>query len=283
MSSTIDANERRWPFVILRPDMTDGRGPGFPPVSFAVRAAAVGPKTARRLGFIGLVTTFSSLARTGLHRRLAWVADRALLTGVRSRAAGRAVELERVRMSQDLHDDSLQALARVIHRLEVRDDTADECQALRAVAANLRDIATELRPPALDDLGVVPAIESIRHGDSSVVVTSSVRQAGYEPGDRPPPEVEVVVFRIVQEAVANAIEHSGCRAVRIEGHVRRRDVIVNVVDDGGGLDAEMVNAARLSGRIGVSTMRRRAATIDAKLTIRSATGSGTTVCLRWRA
>lgn len=229
------------------------------------------------------MTRLPGQVRDGLRLWLSRAADRAWLTDVRSRAAVSAVELERARLSQDLHDDSLQALARVIHQLEARHDTVDECQILRRVATNLRDIATELHPPALADLGVVPAIQSIGSSDQSVVVTSSVLHAGYERGDRPPQEVEVVVFRIVQEAVANAVAHSGCRVVRIEGHVRPGDVTVNVIDDGRGLSAGQINAAQRSGHIGVASMRRRAAIIDADLTFRSSTGLGTTVSLRWRA
>jgi two-component system, NarL family, sensor histidine kinase DegS len=261
----------------------DGPGPKARSVAFTVRASAA-PRTNEWIrGATNLATRIWGRARAGLRLGLSRVADRALLTDVRSRAAVGAVELERARLSQDLHDDSLKALARVIHQLEARNDTVDECQILRDVAANLRDIATELHPPALADLGVVPAIESIGSGDQSVVVTSSVRQAGYERGDRPPKDVEVVVFRIVQEAVANAIAHSGCRRVRIEGYVRPGDVTVDVIDDGRGLKSGQINAAQRSGHIGVASMRRRAAIIDAELTFRSSIGLGTTVSLRWRA
>lgn len=263
--------------------MAEGRGADVRSAAFSVRAVGARPAGMWPRGARSLVTRLSGRIRVGFRVGLSRAADRALLTDVRSRAAVRAVELERARLSQDLHDDSLRALARVIHQLEARDDTVDECQVLRTVAANLRDIATGLYPPALDDLGVVAAIESIRRGDPSVVVTSSLRQAGYARGDRPPQEVEVVVFRIVQEAVANAIAHSGCRVVRIEGHIRPGDVSVDVIDDGRGLNSGQVNAALRSGHIGVASMRRRAAIIHAHLTFRSTTGSGTTVSLRWRA
>lgn len=263
--------------------MHDGRGPKARSMAFTVRAAAALPTNELSHWARNLVMRVSGQVRVDLRLGLSRVADRAWLTDVRSRAAVSAVEQERARLSQDLHDDSLQALARVIHRLEARSDTVDECQILRNVAANLRDIATELHPPALADLGVVPAIESIGTGDQSVVVTSSVLQAGYERAARPPQEVEVVVFRIVQEAVANAVAHSGCRMVRIEGHVRHGDVAVDVIDDGRGLSSGQINAAQRSGHIGVASMRRRAAIINADLTFRSSTGSGTTVSLRWRA
>lgn len=224
------------------------------------------------------------LAYLGVRSRVAAMIDRVLLADVRERAAVRGADQERARVSRDLHDDPLQALAGVIHRLERQPDTAGEREVLRTVAAQLRDIATELHPPVLDDLGLVSAIEGLRPTtDTPIVVDISLTNRGYERTERPPADIEVVLYRIVAEAVANAIAHSGCRTIRIEGKVWSAEVAIDVVDDGRGVTDREIETAMRGGHIGVASMRRRADAIDARLTLRGTPGGGTTVSVRWQA
>jgi two-component system NarL family sensor kinase len=171
----------------------------------------------------------------------------------------------------------------VIHRLERAPNTEAERAALRTVAAHLRDVATELHPPVLDDLGLIAAIEALRPSDSSVDINISVAGSGYQRAQRPPPEVEIATYRIVQEAIANAIAHSGCRCIRVTGTVGRDEVVIDVADDGRGVSGRDIEAAMRAGHIGVASMRRRADAIDARMTHRSVAGTGTTVSLRWQA
>jgi signal transduction histidine kinase len=228
---------------------------------------------------VGVVVAVYVGLRTGLGRLL----DRMLLAEVRERAAVQAAEAERARLSRELHDDPLQALAGVIHRLERAPNTEAERAALRTVAAHLRDVATELHPPVLDDLGLIAAIEALRPSDSSVDINISVAGSGYQRAQRPPPEVEIATYRIVQEAIANAIAHSGCRCIRVTGTVGRDEVVIDVADDGRGVSGRDIEAAMRAGHIGVASMRRRADAIDARMTHRSVAGTGTTVSLRWQA
>ena len=217
--------------------------------------------------------------RAGIGR----VLDRALLAEVRERAAAQAAEAERARLSRELHDDPLQALAGVIHRLEAQPNTEPEQATLRSVAARLRDVATELHPPVLDDLGLVPAIESLRPSDPAVELLVSVAQHGYDRGGRPPADIEVAVFRIVQEAVTNAVSHARSAQVRVSGEVGPDAISIDVSDDGQGMDVREIELAMRDGHMGVASMRRRAEAIDARLSHHSSPGRGTTVRLRWPA
>ena len=233
--------------------------------------------------FVMAAAGIAVLAYLGVRSRVAAMIDRVLLADVRERAAVRGADEERARVSRDLHDDPLQALAGVIHRLERQPDTAAEREALRLVAAQLRDIATELHPPVLDDLGLVSAIEGLRPTDTALAFDISLSNGGYERTERPPAYIEVVLYRIVAEAVANAIAHSGCRTIRIEGRVRPDHVAIDVIDDGRGVTDREIETAMRGGHIGVASMRRRADAIDARLTLRGTPGSGTTVSVRWQA
>jgi signal transduction histidine kinase len=211
--------------------------------------------------------------------------DRVFLGDLRERASLDAIESERSRLSRDLHDEPLQQLAGVIKRLEARPETAEETGLLRSVADQLRSVATELHPPVLDDLGLVPSIEFIaaRRPEGvqvSVVIPTDI---DYVVSARPPANVELAVFRIVQEAIANAIEHAACSEILIDGLVAADHIELRIADDGVGLTGREMSRAMRDGRLGLASMRRRAEAIDADLQIEGRRGKGTTVSLRWSA
>lgn len=210
--------------------------------------------------------------------------DRAFFADARERASIGAAEAERARLSRELHDDPLQAIAGVIQRLESQPLATRERETLRTVAAQLRDLATDLRPPILDDLGLVPAIESLFHDRGELPVVVQVQNdSGYLRADRPPAEIEIGSFRIVQEAAVNAIRHAGCQHLLIRGHVRKAQVFIEVIDDGKGISDGAIERAMRAGHIGVSSMRRRAEAMDAQLHFEAGPFGGTTVRLRWTA
>jgi len=252
-------------------------------VALAAAAAAVATALPVPVQFVMAGAGIVVLAYLGVRSRMAAIIDRVLFADVRERAAVYSADEERARLSRDLHDDPLQALAGVIRRLEHHPDTVVERDALRTVAAQLRDIATELHPPVLDDLGLVSAIEGLRPTDTAIAVDISLANRGYERTDRPPADIEVVLYRIVAEAVANAIAHSGCRTIRIDGQVTPVEASIDVIDDGRGVTDHEIETAMRGGHMGVASMRRRADAIDARLTLRGTPGSGTTVSLRWSA
>ncbi len=217
-------------------------------------------------------------------RQVADGLERALLADLRERESIRATEEERARVSREIHDDPLQQIAGVIQHLEGADpDPAAATASLRDVAAKLRGVATELHPPVLDDLGLVAAIEGSARGvPEPPVEVAVVNHAGYAPVRRPPPDVELAAFRIVGEAIANAVRHAASTRIRVSGEVAPDAIDLVVADDGRGLTDAVAEAARTGGRMGIASMRARAASIDAELHIGAGPDGGTVVSLRWR-
>lgn len=211
--------------------------------------------------------------------------DRIFLGDLRERASIDAIEAERSRVARDLHDEPLQHLAGVIKRLEARPENADVTGMLRSVADQLRGVATELHPPVLDDLGLAPSIEFLaaRGFEGCEFTVAIAEEQEYAASGRPPPAVELAVFRIVQEAVANAMQHAGCSELLIEGSVSATRIDLRITDDGTGLTGRDMNRAMRDGRLGLASMRRRAEAIDADLRIDGRPGKGTTVSLGWSA
>jgi two-component system, NarL family, sensor histidine kinase UhpB len=210
-------------------------------------------------------------------RRLREVAARAL----------NAAEEERRRISLELHDDASQRLAAILMRLriarsvtddEVKDAMLEEVRReLAETADGLRRYAQGLRPPALDELGLGPAIEShVRHVAEAAVMPVEVRTEGV--GRLESPEAELALYRIVQEAITNALRHS--RARRIDVTVERDNgaVMATVHDDGAGFDAEAILRAPMGEHgLGLFGMRERAEYVGGRVEITSAPGRGTTV------
>ena len=212
-------------------------------------------------------------------------AERLLLTDVREHAALEAAEAERAHLARELHDAPLQELAGVIRRLELIPDARAETEQLRSVAQQLRGMATELRPPVLDDLGLAPAIEFI--GDMAATDTTRVQVAldnvaGIDLASRPPATVELAAFRIAQEAIANAVRHASATTIRVTGNVSPVRIDLQVTDDGTGIAGDAAAKAARRGRLGLASMRRRAEAVDAEVTIEGSAG-GTQVRFRWEA
>ncbi|OGO51900.1 MAG: hypothetical protein A2V84_10785 [Chloroflexi bacterium RBG_16_70_13] len=144
-------------------------------------------------------------------------------------------------------------------------------------------MATELRPPVLDDLGLAPALEFLAEAASTedVAVVDEVEDlTSLDAGGRPPATVELAVFRVAQEAVANALRHAGATEIRLAGEVAADRVTLAIIDDGRGLDEAEARAAGRRGRLGLASMRRRAEAIEAELDIHGSE-KGTRVAIRW--
>jgi signal transduction histidine kinase len=218
-------------------------------------------------------------------RRFAGPLGEALLGDVREAAAADAAEAERARLARELHDVPMQELAAVIRRLEIVPGAEAESENLRQLASHLRNVATELRPPVLDDLGLGAALDYLAEDASTPAfpVSAVVRDdTGFGPGRRPPAEVELAIFRIAGEAVGNAVRHSGGTKAEISAAVRPDRVDLSVTDDGLGLGNDAAREATRRKRLGMASMRRRAEAIDAELSIESS-AKGTEVRLAWRA
>lgn len=199
-----------------------------------------------------------------------------------------AEEEERKRISRELHDGTAQTLAALLIRLRLvraagsqieRDALLDEVRA--EIAATLEDVrrfARGLRPPALDELGLVPAIESHARMMEEAARVDIIVDAD-SVGGLLLPEAELALYRIVQEAISNAVRHSGARKVQVRV-ARTPDAVTAVVtDDGRGFPVAEVMAARGSG-LGLFGMKERAAYVGGQVEIESAPGRGTRITAR---
>jgi signal transduction histidine kinase len=210
--------------------------------------------------------------------------ENALLADVRAEAAAEASEAERARLARELHDVPLQELIAAIRRLEVVPGAEAISDDLRSLAGHLRDVAIDLRPPVLDDLGLPAALEELAEEmskDGISVAARIVDTTTFDRTARPPSDVELAIFRIAAEAVSNAVRHSGSSEIEIRGEIAPERVDIEVADNGHGLHHQDATSRR-GKHIGLSAMRRRAQAIDAELSIRSS-GSGTQVHALWHA
>jgi signal transduction histidine kinase len=215
-----------------------------------------------------------------------WTSSRlkiALFADIREQAAIDAAEEERARMARELHDVPLQHLSGVIRRLELRPDAQAVSDELRIIAGQLRTVATDLRPPVLDDLGLPAALsflaeESSR--DGTIVATDVTDTTGLAPALRPPADVELAIYRISQEAIGNALQHAKAKHVTIEGRIDADEVALAISDDGIGLRPDVARAAGRRGRLGLASMRRRASAIEADLRV-VGTDHGTSIHIAW--
>ncbi len=196
-------------------------------------------------------------------------------------AALRAQEQERARVARDLHDEVNQSLTGLLLRLEaVREEAppelAAELETTKGLAnqamRELLSLARQLRPTALDDLGLVAALG----GQVEQIAAGSVEAKLHSEGDFSDlaDDVQLVVYRVAQEALANAARHSG--ATRIEVTLRRSEdgVELSIADDGRGFVFEQSEAG-----LGIAGMRERALLVGGELTIESRPDQGTTVRL----
>jgi signal transduction histidine kinase len=223
-----------------------------------------------------------SLAYPRSRRAILRAADSIVLGDVRRQAAIEASEGERARLAADLHDVPIQELSAVIARLELVPEALEERAALRRIAAQLRAVTTELRPPVLDDLGLPLAIEALadqyaRDG-TAIRVEVDDRTSPEHPRN---PDVELAIYRVTEEAVRNAMTHAGARQVDVRGVIGADSVEIEVRDDGGGLDGHALERARKAGHAGLLAMRQRAEAIGARLSLRSEIGVGVSVIVAW--
>jgi len=196
-------------------------------------------------------------------------------------AALHAQEEERTRVARDLHDEVNQSLTGLLLRLEAAREAAPpelegelaETKALANQAmTELLSLARQLRPTALDDLGLVAAIEGqVDRLGGEIETSLKVEGAFTDLGA----DAQLVVYRVAQEALTNAARHSG--AGRVEVRLRRADgggVVLEVADDGRGFAFDESQRG-----LGIGGMRERALLIGAELAIESRPGHGTTVRL----
>ncbi|MGZ4332327.1 MAG: GAF domain-containing sensor histidine kinase [Solirubrobacteraceae bacterium] len=197
-----------------------------------------------------------------------------------------AAERERARWAQELHDDTLQGLAALrlglsaASRAESRDALEEVLQAivgqLETEVSGLRAVIEDLRPPTLDELGITAAIEALAerarkdglHVDVHVdLAPESGREARRSSG-----ETEIAIYRIVQEALTNALESGHASRVLIDVTEHETAIEVTIRDDGAGFDTADSTVGQ-----GVLGMRERAELLNGTLQIESSPDRGTIV------
>jgi signal transduction histidine kinase len=191
-------------------------------------------------------------------------------------------ELERRRLARELHDETGQALTSILLGLKAVEEAQSDDE-LRAAGAELRELivatlqdvrrlAVQLRPTALDDFGLVAAVERLARtiSDATGIAVDVESRLGPE---RLPEVVETTLYRIVQEALTNVVKHAQARSVTVL-LVRRDGMMTAMIeDDGRGFDPDELRDEGL----GFLGMRERVALLDGRLTIESSPGAGTTL------
>jgi two-component system, NarL family, sensor histidine kinase DevS len=192
-----------------------------------------------------------------------------------------AQEQERRRLARELHDETGQALTSILLGLRtieeadgeenLRAAVAEVRELVRATLQDVRQLAVELRPKALDDFGLVAALERLT---DSFREQTGIALAFHSalPAERLSPEIETALYRIVQESLTNIVKHARAGSVSITLGRKRNAVTVVVEDDGVGFDPARTREEGL-GLIG---MRERVALVGGRLTIESRPGAGTT-------
>jgi two-component system, NarL family, sensor histidine kinase UhpB len=201
-----------------------------------------------------------------------------------ARAALAAQERERIRIARELHDEIGQMLTAVAIQADraAEDGAGEPSRALRTIADDIRTslddvrrIARELRPEALDDLGLVNALITLC---TRVAAQGKLRVERRLDAEIPSlgPEVELVIYRVAQEALTNVLRHAHASRATVSLHADERTVILRVRDNGRGLPPETP-----PGTAGISGMRERARLIGARLTVQSKPGQGVEVELEF--
>ncbi|HEU0025043.1 MAG TPA: sensor histidine kinase [Thermoleophilaceae bacterium] len=197
----------------------------------------------------------------------------------------RAQEEERRRLARDLHDEVNQALTAILLRLEALAQDAPPAHAqevgelkrlVNQAMDELLNLARQLRPSALDDHGLVAAIDAqLKRFAARTGV--EVRLQGDVDAESLGEDVQTAIYRVAQEALTNAERHAGATAVEVELEVADGLVELRVRDDGEGFDP-----GRASTGLGLRGMAERARLVGGELDVRSAPGGGTSVTLRIR-
>ena len=224
--------------------------------------------------FAASAATAVALARSVLAERL--------------RSTLSAADAERKRWARELHDETLQGLGglRLLLAAALRGDDLSEAQeAMREAVErieveveNLRSIITDLRPAALDELGLRAAIETLldRHQEQNgltiehdLTIPSRAAEDGRLDGD-----LETAVYRIVQEALTNAVKHANAEKLRLAMREHAGELLIEVQDDGDGFDPAAVDQG-----FGLTGIKERVSLTGGELRIDSG-GGGTLLSVR---
>ncbi|GIN89278.1 signal transduction histidine-protein kinase/phosphatase DegS [Siminovitchia terrae] len=200
-----------------------------------------------------------------------------------------AQEEERKRLSREIHDGPAQLLASVLirsdlaekmHKEEGPERSLEEIRSLkemiRTTLYEVRRIIYDLRPMALDDLGLIPTLTKYLATVEEYHKTTNIEFVYFGKDTRLPQKYEVALFRLIQEAVHNALKHAQSRTIQVKVEIQSEHVYVIVKDDGIGFDVNV----KKSGSYGMMGMRERVEILDGLLSIHSKQGAGTVISIK---
>jgi signal transduction histidine kinase len=200
-----------------------------------------------------------------------------------------ARERERTRWAREIHDETVQGLGALRLTLASARDLDDSQELRKAVESvlaglgseidGLRHLITELRPAALDDLGLVPAIEAVARRAQAMDGITVETEIEIDPRERLDPELESTVYRIIQEALTNVGRHARATRAWVEIHEEAQTLTVTIRDDGRGLDAGQAAGDTTVGGFGLGGMRERAELVGGELELRDYPAGGAAVQL----
>jgi signal transduction histidine kinase len=204
------------------------------------------------------------------------------------RRTNAAIEAERNRIARDLHDGpvqgvsaaslSLEAVLMMLRNEQVEKAT-DTLEKIRGELSeeneSLRRLMSDMRPPVLDERGLVPALQEIlaRFGRETGVETRFHSRALVDV----PPDLETLAYRIVQEALTNATKHAKPSEVSVSVEAVAGQLRIEIEDDGAGFDANRARDFLHAGRVGLASMRERTELANGSFMVRSAPGQGTSI------
>jgi signal transduction histidine kinase len=207
-------------------------------------------------------------------------------------------EEERKRLARELHDDTAQSLIALRQQVEMAqkllptdpEEAAARLATVRVMLAEavegIRRFSRDLRPIYLEDLGFIPALEMLARssaspGEGGPEAAPTIHFETSGPVRRLPPEFELAVYRIVQEALNNVTRHAQASQAWVEVRFEPTQLVLSVRDDGVGFEApDLPDALARRGHFGLMGIQERALLYGGQLTLRSAPGQGTAVVVR---
>jgi signal transduction histidine kinase len=180
-----------------------------------------------------------------------------------------AQEAERSRIARELHDDISQQLALLEMDLKMSGQEEDALSRLHGIARSVHELSHRLHPARLQLLGLVPSLRSLQREQSRSGIGVEFIHDDI-PGPLSP-ELTLCLFRVVQEALQNAVKYSGARELSVDLQHDRGELMLTIVDDGVGFDVE-----RAWGKgLGLISIKERVEASGGRLTIQSSPGAGT--------
>jgi two-component system sensor histidine kinase UhpB len=202
-----------------------------------------------------------------------------------------AQEEERKRIARELHDETSQVLTSLLISLAVLEESIQVEESRQRIADTralahqtlraIRSLSIDLRPSALDDLGLLPALRwYVKEYQQKCAIEIEFHAQGFK--DRLPAEMETALYRIIQECLTNTARHSHARKIAITLQEQNAAVSGTIIDDGDGFDYEALLKIPIQERsmgrgLGLTGMRERAILLNGELEIQTAPGNGTRV------